>query len=73
MFNNVITTGLDILMPIKKIRINLVDAPWMTQHLKSVILKRQKAFHNHGVASSQYKFYGNIVSRERKLSKANYY
>ena len=73
MFNNVITTGLDILMPIKKILINLADAPWMTQHLKSLILKRQKAFHDHGAASSQNKFYRNIVNRERKLSKANYY
>ena len=54
-FNNVVSTGLNILMPIKTIRINLADAPWMTQHLKSLILKRQKAFHNHGVASTQYK------------------
>ena len=51
-FNNVVSTGLNILMPIKKIRINLADAPWMTQQLKSLILKRQKAFHNHGVAST---------------------
>ena len=60
-------------MAIKKIRINLADAPRMTQHLRSLILKRQKAFHDHGAASSQYKFYRNIVNRERKLSKANYY
>jgi hypothetical protein len=33
----------------------------MTQHLKSLILKRQKAFHNHGVASTQYKFYRNSI------------
>ena len=63
MFNNVIKTSLDILTPIKKIRTNLADAPWMTQHLKSLILKRQKAFHDHGAASSQYKFYRNIVNR----------
>ncbi|CAB3991389.1 Hypothetical predicted protein [Paramuricea clavata] len=36
-------------------------------------LKRQKAFDNHCVASSQYKFYRNIVNRERKLCKANFY
>ena len=71
--NNVITAGLNILMPIKKIRVNLADAPWMTQHLKSLILKRQKEFNDHGAASSQYEFYRNIVKRERKLSKANYY
>ena len=52
-FNNVITTGLNILIPIKKIRINLADVPWMTHHLKSLILKRQKTFHDHGAASSQ--------------------
>ena len=72
-FNNVVSTGLNILMPIKKIPINLADTPWMTQHLKSLILKRQKAFHNHGVASTQYKFYRNIVNCERKLCKANFY
>ena len=45
----------------------------MTQHLKSLILKRRKAFHNHGVASTPYKFYRNVVNRERKLCKANFY
>ena len=45
----------------------------MTQHLKSLILKRQKAFHKHGAESPQYKFYRNTVNRERKTSKANFY
>ena len=30
-------TGLDLLMPVKKVRVNTPDVPWMTQHLKSFI------------------------------------
>ena len=42
--HNVIHTGLDILMPVKRFRVNASDAPWMTPHLKSLIRKRQKGF-----------------------------
>ena len=72
-FNEVIHTGLDLLMPVKRVRVNTSDAPWMTQHLKLLILKRQKAFRKHGAESPQYKFYRNAVNRERKTSKANFY
>ena len=58
-------------MPVKRVRVNTSDAPWMTRHLKSLILKRQKAFHKHGAESPHYKFYRNAVNRERKTSKAN--
>ena len=40
----------------------------MTSHLKSLILKRLKAFREHGAESSCYKFYRNAVNRERKSS-----
>ena len=72
-FNEVIHTGLDLLMPVKRVRVNTSDAPTTTQHLKSLILKRQEAFHKHGAESPQYKFYWNAVNRERKTSKANFY
>ena len=49
-------------MPVKKVRVNTSDVPWMTQHLKSLILKRQKAFHEHGIKSAQFKFYHNAVN-----------
>ena len=68
-FNKVIHTGLDILMPIKGVRVNMRDAPWMTDK----IIKRQKAFHEHGGESPQYKFYSNTVNRERKSVKASFY
>ena len=40
--HNVIHTGLNILMPVRRVRVNTSDVPWMTPHLKSRILKRQK-------------------------------
>ena len=40
-FQEVISTGLDSVMPVSLIRINTADAPWMTQDLKSVIMKAQ--------------------------------
>lgn len=39
-FEQVILTGLDPLMPVRKVRMNTRDAPWMTQHLKDLIRKR---------------------------------
>ena len=38
--HNVIHTGLNILMPVRRVRVNTFDVPWMTPHLKSLILKR---------------------------------
>ena len=73
MFCEAIHAGLDLLIPVKKVRVCSSDAPWMTQHLKSLILKRQKAFHNKGPKSLQYKLYRNVVNRERKVCKANFY
>ena len=43
-FTEAVRTGLDILMPEKQCRVCTADAPWMTQRVKALILKRQKAF-----------------------------
>ena len=45
----------------------------MTSELKSLILKRQRAFHEHGTESVQFKFYRNAVNRKRKCCKATFY
>ena len=71
--HNVIYTGLNILMPVRRVRVNTSDVPWMTPHLKSLILKRQRAFREHGAESSSFKFYRNVVNRERKSCKASFY
>ena len=39
-FEQVILTGLDPLMPVRKVHMNTRDAPWMTQRLKDLIRKR---------------------------------
>ena len=72
-FHEFMRTGLDLLMPVRKIRINTSDVPWMTQHLKSLILKRQKAFHRNGAEFPQYTFYRNVVNRERKACEVTLY
>ena len=72
-FHAVVQSGLDILMPIKQIRIHPDDAPWMNQRLKSFIQKGQEAFNIYGVNSIQFKQYRNLVNRERKTCRAKYY
>ena len=72
-FREAILTGLDIIMPLQRVRLNTKDAPWMTPGLKSIITKRQRAFHDLGPNSIQYKFYRNTVNRKRKLCKSKFY
>ena len=43
-FSKVLYTGLDVLVPIRRVCVNTSDAPWMNDHLKSLILKRRKPF-----------------------------
>ena len=50
-FQEVISTGLDLLMPLKRVRINTRDAPWMSDQLKSLIMKGKEAFKQHGTDS----------------------
>ena len=72
-FNKVLHTGLDLLMPVRGVRVNTSDTPWMNDLLKSLILKRQKAFYDSGTESKLYRFYRNAVNRERKSCKASFY
>ncbi|XP_028515119.1 uncharacterized protein LOC110239869 [Exaiptasia diaphana] len=68
-----ILTGLDIIMPLERVRLHTKDAPWMTPELKSLIIKRQKYYHQFGASSIQYRFYRNLVNRKRKCCKAKFY
>ena len=72
-FQEVLQIGLDIFMPMKRVRAALVDAPWLSEKLKSLIQKMQESFCKHGADSRLFKFYRNEVNRERKICKANYY
>lgn len=72
-FFKVIYTGLDLLMPLRRINVFTADAPWMNQNLKSLIKKRQNAFNTNGLDSTLFKYYRNLVNRERKACRAKYY
>ena len=72
-FYDVIFAGLDLLMPIKEIKISTTDAPWMNDRLKLLIKKRQQAFVTYGSKSIIFKQYRNLVNRERKSCRAKYY
>ena len=63
-FEQVIHTGLDLLMPVRKVRMNTRDAPWMTQHLEDLIRKRQQAFLNKGADSVQCKSEIRLTEKE---------
>ena len=58
-------------MPYKCTVICTSDPPWMTSNLKSLIIKRQRAFHDGNLIS--FKFFRNAVNRKRKVCKATYY
>lgn len=73
MFHEIIQIGLDMLMPEKRVEISTVDVPWMNDRLKKLIMKRQKAFNKHGNGSAEFKYYRNLVNRERKACRGKYY
>ena len=58
-------------MPERSIKVNPNDRPWMTSHLKRLILQRQKAF---ALGNNfMFKLLRNKVNRERKLCRKVYY
>ena len=72
-FYDVIFAGLDLLMPIKEIKVSTTDAPWMNDRLKLLIKKRQQAFVTYGSKSINiFKKYRNLVNRERNSCRAKY-
>ena len=72
-FQDVIHSGLDTIMPAKPVKICTADAPWMNESLKSLIMKRQKAFCAHCPDSAQFKYFRNLVNRLRKICRGKYY
>lgn len=71
-FNELITNGINNIMPERSIKVYPKDAPWMTIKLKELIRLRQNAFHSNK-KGPVFRFYRNAVNRERKLCKAAYY
>ena len=57
----------------KPVKICTADVPWMKESLKSLIMKRQKAFCAYGPDSAQFKYFRNLVNRQRKICRGKYY
>ena len=72
-FHDVIHSGLDTIRPAKPVKICTADVPWMNESLKSLIMKRQKAFSAYGPDSAQFKYFRSLVNRERKTCRGKYY
>ena len=51
-FQDVMHSGLDSIMPAKPVKICTADAPWMNESLKTLITERQKAFCAYGPDSA---------------------
>ena len=71
-FYEVIFAGLDLLMPIKEIKVSTTDVPCMNDRLKLLIMKRQQAFVTYRSKSIIFKQYRNLVKRERNSCRAKY-
>ena len=72
-FQDVIHSGLDAIMPAKPVKICTADVTWMNESLKSLIMKRQKAFCAYGPDSAQFKHFCNLVNGQRKICRGKYY
>ncbi len=51
-FQNIVLTGVNILMPMTRSKKCPADAPWITNQLKILIIERQKEFSTYGPDSS---------------------
>lgn len=67
----IISYGLDVIMPERSIRVHATDRPWMNSKLKSLIARRQKAFTSGN--EHLFKLLRNKVNRECKRCRKIYY
>ena len=70
-FTDIINYGLNTIMPERSIKVHVTDRPWMTNTLKRLINKRQKAFATGN--EPLFSFLRNKVNRERKRCREIYY
>ena len=71
LLTEVINYGLDTIMPVRSIKIHETGRPWVSTHLKQLIIRRQKAFSSGN--QPLFKILRNKVNRERKGCLMVYY
>ena len=68
LLEQIITTGLDRILPIQSRRVHSTEPPWITSTLKELIQARQRALSSG--YDQQFREIRNRVNRERKACRA---
>ena len=71
LLEQIITTGLDHILPIQSRRVYSTEPPWITSTLKELIQARQRALSRGD--NQQFREIRNRVNRERKACRAKYF
>ena len=71
LLTELITTGADIIMPLKRVKVHVNDPPWDTSDFKKLIKARQQAYSNGEIET--YRHYRNLVNRERKIIRNRFF
>jgi len=71
LLTEVINCGLDTIMPVRSIKIHEADRPWVSKHLKQLIIRRQKVFSTGN--QPLFKILRNKINREGKRCRMVYY
>lgn len=71
LFLDFVMIGLDNIMPLRAVKLQVNDAQWIAPELKELISLRQRAFAQGNKA--QFKHYRNLVNRLRKSCRSTYY
>ena len=70
LFDQIINTRLDLLVPIRPRKIHPTEPPWISSTLKEMIQRRQRALYNDTI--DDFRCLRNKVNRERKQCRAKY-
>ena len=71
LFEDLVNTGLDIIMPLKKSQMHSNNPPWITPEFINLIKRRQQALAQKHM--TVYRYYRNLVNRERKRLRSHYF
>ena len=71
LFEQIINTGLDLLVPIRPRKIHPTEPSWISSTLKEMIQRRQRALYNNTI--EDFRCLRNKVNRERKQCRAEYF
>ncbi|XP_033628919.1 uncharacterized protein LOC117291377 [Asterias rubens] len=70
-FYETLNCVLDTYFPKKSVKKHPSDKSWLTPYIKSLVVKRQRAFH--GNQQSLWRYFRNKINREIKLAKKTHY